>query len=121
MNAPPDAIIITISAAMLKEKGLRNWLRNFLDAMARENHTYWFRLGSVPRFDELLYVYLCIGGYVKYRCFFAGTHPAGWMTFQDGKQLYGKAWVYACGPVRKAPERIPMKGFRGFRYTHKLF
>jgi hypothetical protein len=104
---PPDGIIITISAGMLKEKGYRNWLRNFMNAMGNEGWTYWMRQGAKPK-HEILYVYLCIGNRVRYRANFVGTEGPC-------------EWIILCGPVVKAPADYPMKGFRGFRYTQKIF
>lgn len=119
---PPDGIILTVSSSELKEKGYRNWLRNFLDAMGKEDWTYWYRLGNKPK-HEVLWVYICIGGKIRFRSNFVMYKDAGEMTFRgtDGKKLYGKAWVVICGPVVRPTEPVYRKGFQGFRYTHKLF
>src|SRR3989440_2455118 len=45
----PEGSIITISTGMLKEKGYRHWLKNFLHAMGQEDWTYWMRQGAKPR------------------------------------------------------------------------
>lgn len=125
---PPVGIVITISAGMLAERGYRNWLSNFLLAMdqhdAQNPWTYWMRLGSQPKKD-ILYVYLCIGGKVRYRTYFAGSRPAGEMTFPnlDGsvKTIAARAWVLLSGPVERPRVPVVMKGFRGFRYCGELF
>ncbi len=125
-----DGIIITISQGMLKEKGYRNWLRNFLGSMeqnaAGEDIYYWMRVGAEPKRDNtLLYVYLCIGGKIRYRAFYAGSRPGGRKTFgnPDGsfKSIEARAWVLLAGPVEKAPYTIKKQGTQGFRYTEKLF
>lgn len=116
----PDGIIITISAGMLREKGYRNWLRNFLEAMSREDWTYWMRTGSQPKRD-VLYVYLCIGGKVRFRANYVMPEGPGMKTFNDGKTMYARAWIIMAGPVVRPDCTIAMKGFRGFRYTEKLF
>lgn len=115
-----DAIIITISLAMLKEKGYRNWRRNFLEAMAKEDCTYWMKQGAQPK-RELLYVYLCIGGKIRFRANFVMSEGRGHKTFSDGKTDYARAWVILAGPVTYPPAPVHMKGFQGFRYTEKLF
>lgn len=123
-SVQPDGIIITVGAKMYGEKGYRNWLRNFFDAMKRydEDYFYWFRQGTVPKNESgLQYVYLCIGGKIRYRVYFAKAHASGQMTFDDGRSLYGKAWIGVAGPVVRTPHVIKMKGFQGFRYTEKLF
>ncbi len=119
LTEPPEGIIITISQSMLKEKGYRNWLRNFKQAMESEQMTYWMRQVAKPKRD-ILYVYLCIGGKVRFRAFYAGT-DSGHMIFSDGKEMFAKTWIIMCGPLSKPDYIVPMKGFRGFRYTEKLF
>lgn len=126
----PEGIIITIGAKMYGDKehgGYRRWLRNFLQAMDysvdNPQFCYWFRQGNQPKAsDTLQYVYLCIGGKIRYRCFFAGSRGACSMQFENHtEEMFGKAWVMVAGPVERAPFKIEMKGFQGFRYTHKLF
>jgi hypothetical protein len=121
----PDGIVITISAGMLKEKGYRNWLRNFLDAMHRndagEEVYYFMRQGTSPKNGNISYVYLCIGNKIRYRAYYAGSRGPSEMTFLDGRTMSAKAWIILAGPVERAPTPIKMTGFRGFRYTQKLF
>lgn len=119
IQEPPDGIIITISQQMLKEKGAKNWLTNFFNAMSKEDWMYYIRVGSKPK-QDILYVYFNIGGKVRYRCNFVQT-THGDMTFSDGKEMSAKVWIITCGPLVKARPPVPMKGFRGFRYTTKLF
>lgn len=117
----PEGIIITISAGMLKEKGLPHWTRNFLEAMATDEMTYWMRLGNKPK-HEPMYVYLLIGRKIRYRALFV-KFDTGHMTFTDGKEMTARTWCVLCGPLAK-PQRgsePEMKGFRGFRYTQQLF
>jgi hypothetical protein len=116
----PEGIIITISADMLKEKGYRNWLRNFFYAMNEENTTYWMKQGARPKRD-ILYVYLCIGGKIRYRANFVMYDGPCEKTFGDGKIMFARAWIVLAGPMARPRAPIEMKGFRGFRYTDKLF
>jgi hypothetical protein len=116
----PDGIIITISQEMLHEKGYRNWLRNFLNAMNQEDWTYWMRQGSKPKHD-ILYVYLCIGGKIRFRANFVMTEGPCRKEFAEGGSMFAKAWIILAGPVVRPPHPVLMKGFRGFRYTPKLF
>lgn len=127
MTEHPEGIIITVGQKMYGHLGYRNWLRNFLGAM-KESETnddwfYWFRQGNQPKADrELQYVYLCIGGKIRYRVFFAGSRGPCLMKFvQHSREMFGKAWILVAGPVERAPYPITMKGFQGFRYTHKIF
>jgi len=104
MNERPEGIIITISQGMLREKGYRNWLRNFTTAMQDQDMSYWMRLGSPPKHD-VLYVYLCIGGKIRYRANFVMSKGPGEMTFSDDKKLFARAWVILAGPVER-PRRL---------------
>src|SRR5688572_12292887 len=120
MTEKPDALIITVSSGMYGEKGYRNWLRNFLHAMNDESMIYWFRAGGQPKHD-VLYIYLCIGGKIRFRVRYAGSEGEREQMFDDGRVMYGKAWIIGCGPVERAPYKIERKGFQGFRYTQELW
>lgn len=113
-----QSIIITVSAG--RENGYRHWLRNFLETMDSESGVYWFRMANQPKIQPL-HVYLCIGGKIRYRAKCVDAMGPAEVTFNDGREMYGKAWVRICGPVERPPEPIPRKGFQGFRYTEELF
>lgn len=116
----PEGIIITISQGMLKEKGYKNWLSNFLYAMEQEDWSYWMRQGAKPR-QAIASVYLCIGNKIRYRANYVMAEGPCYRNFNDGIQIWAKAWIVLAGPVTKPLRPIPFKGFRGFRYTQKLF
>lgn len=126
---PPEGIVITVSAGMIGDHGYRHWLRNFLESMKQSEETcdwnYYFRVGGQPRQDKhIQYVYLCIGGKIRFRVFYAGSQAGGKLNLSNGHRyriVEGRAWILTAGPVERAPHPIPMKGFQGFRYTHKLF
>jgi hypothetical protein len=118
----PDGIIITISKSLIKQRGYRVWLQDFMAAMegVDQGSTYWLRLGNVPTKD-VLYVYLCIGNRIRFRATFVSSSGPRFIEFDDGRKMAGNAWVCMCGPVVKAPGMFPRKGFQGFRYCEKLF
>lgn len=125
-NSPPEGIIITVSAGMIGDHGYRHWLRNFLESMKKSEFDphwhYWFRTSNKPKSDSTInYVYLCIGGKIRYRCFYGGAMGEKTMTFSDGKTIHGKAWIMTSGPIERAPYVIKKQGFQGFRYTEKIF
>lgn len=119
LQEPPEGIIITISQTMLKERGIKNWLREFFTTMDNENFTYWMRLGAKPK-HEIQYVYINIANAIGYRVNFS-TFSSGEMVFNDGRSMTAKTWCVTHGPIVRVPYKIPMKGFRGFRYSEKLF
>lgn len=124
MSEPPEGIIVTIGEKMYRDKGYRKWLRDFLDAMKKSevesDWFYWIRMVVRPT-HEIQYVYLCIGGKIRYRAYFACSYGPGEKTFDNGKTMAGRAWILIAGPVVRAPFKIEKKGFQGFRYTEKLF
>lgn len=125
LQEPPEGIIVTVGAKILGDNGYKHWLKNFLEAMSEEGMYYHFRVGAQPKADSsLLYVYLCIGNRIRYRGYFAGSRPGGTLTLTNGKgyrEVNGKAWILCAGPIERAPVKIEMKGFQGFRYTKKLW
>lgn len=116
----PDGIILTVSRKMYEKNGYRHWLKNFFHAMRQEDWIYSLRVGNRPK-KEVLYVYLLIGGKIRFRANFVGSMGPTNKTFSDGRSMFAKAWVELAGPVKHPAIPIPMKGFQGFRYTEKLF
>lgn len=124
IQEPPEAIMITISQGMIKDHGYRHWLRIFLQCMDYDGCSYWFRQGAAPRYrNNLLYVYLCAGGKVRFRCNYVYSTGPKEMTFEGPvpKTMFAKSWLVLCGPVVRPPYPIEQKGFRGFRYCDILF
>ena len=122
----PDGIILTVSKKMYGENGYRHWLRNFREAMDlhKEGWYYSLRVSSKPIRDaELLFVYLCIGNKIRYRGYYGGTQetPRGFKIFEGDRKVKGRFWIRISGPLECASHPIKKQGFRGFRYTEKLF
>lgn len=88
--------------------------------MDQDDCIYRFRVGNKPRF-EVLYVYLLIGGKIRYRANLVSYDPPGYFISNAGNSLWGNCWIVICGPLVRAPEIIRRKGFQGFRYTEELF
>lgn len=132
MSEPPEGIIITVGEKMWGHHGYKVWLTNFLYCMKKsedldERFIYHFRQGSQPKSqNSLRFVYLCIGGKIRYRVLYAGSRGESTLTLSttDGtgtKTIHGKAWILVAGPAERAPFVIKKKGFQGFRYAEKLF
>jgi len=122
LTEPPDGIIITIPMKAIEEKGgYREFLEEFMVCMEDESsHTsYWIKAGNKPKHD-VLDVYLCIGGKIRFKCTFVESHGAGEIELDRGK-MYGRGWIVCTGPVEKPPKPIYKQGFQGFRYTQTLF
>lgn len=114
----PDGIIISISAKYLKERGVRKWFEDFQQGTTLENYSYWLRLSQMPKFTDLLYVYLCIGNRIRYRTNLVGFEPGGQFKCDDGRVINAKVWCIVTGPLVKG--NVSRKGFQGFRYTETI-
>jgi hypothetical protein len=114
-----DGIIISISAKYLKERGVRKWYEDFQQGITKENYSYWMRLAQMPKFTDMLYVYLCIGNRIRYRTNLVGFYPGNTMSFENGNTITAKVWCVIAGPLVKG--NVKRKGFQGFRYTETLF
>lgn len=77
-------------------------------------------ISSIPR-QPVTHCFLCFGGYVRMRVNVVEFLCNKEMRFKDGAYFEPRNWMVATGPVTLPPVEIPMKGFRGFRYSEKLF
>lgn len=116
----PVGIILTVSRGMYEANGYRHWLKNFLDCMTCDECHYSFRAGGKVK-TEVQYIYLIIGGKIRFRIYFGGSSGSQTRDFDDGRSMWAKAWIFGAGPVTRPPQSIKMKGFQGFRYTHEIF
>lgn len=122
MDSPPDGIIITIPMKAIEEKGgYRKFLEEFLDACEDDHYatSYWIKAGIKPKHD-VLDVYLCIGGKIRFKCTFVESHGPREVKLDRGT-MFARAWIVTTGPVEKPPCPIYKRGFQGFRYTQTLF
>ena len=116
----PEGIIVTVSRKYLKERGERNWLKDFMKAMDDESYTYWLRLGSRPK-REVLYIYLVLGNKIRYRYTFVMYEKGGSFNTSDGRIIFANCWLVGAGPLVRPEVEIRRRGFQGFRYTEFIF
>jgi hypothetical protein len=125
----PDAIILTMPVKFFRDYpgGMERFRRTL--AMVDAGQFVWNQtISSIPK-HEVLWCYLCIDGRIQYRLNIS-HYEKGAKEFNDptptGERVVrrfsdSKKWGILCGPVQKAPKDLPMKGFRGFRYTNIIF
>lgn len=112
----PEGIAVTFSQEMIKENGgLLKFIRYFESCFLDENDYWMHWCRNKPRFDNLLYVYVILCNRVYYRCYYGGYQ----LRVPDADQL--SPHLVLAGPLERAPSKILKPGFRGFRYTTKLF
>lgn len=120
----PEGIAVTFGKEMIEEKGgLLRFIRWFEGAMKTEDELWLHKCRLKPKFENLLYVYVIIANRVHFRCYYGGYGTTSMGHLQPDGPLVEVPWphVILAGPFEKAPYKIIRPGFRGFRYTTKLF
>lgn len=124
----PIGLIMTFSMAMITEGGTT--LREFLRAFERLNddNACWLQKCRNKPKHEVLYCYIIIAGRVYYRANVSHWEPGGEINatniLKPGGDILKISWprLVLTPPIVKAPEKIPMRGFQGFRYvTEEIF
>lgn len=119
-----DAIPITMPAKFFTEYTLRKFIQDMKNMNTIDGFTWWRTCRNIPT-TKVMYAYFVFGGKVQYRADVSSYEKNKTMDFPrpdgDRRIFENKNWIVLCGPVIKAPYDIPMKGFRGFRYTELIF
>lgn len=126
-NIVPQGIALTLGKKMIEEKGgpglpgLLKFLRWFEGCV---NHgSFFMKLGNKPTHD-IDHIYLVVANRLYGRCFFGGykNNFKGFLN-PDSFECVDTGWsgIYLGGPIEKPSFKRELKGFRGFRYTTKLF
>lgn len=124
---PPEGIILTMPVAFFKDREMTTGeFRVEFENYMREEDAIWnFRLTNLPTMD-VAYVYIVFDGSIQYRAnlvMYERNVAKQFHDAPDGKvrSFPASNWVLLTGPIIKPSETILMRGFQGFRYTHKLF
>lgn len=120
----PEGICVTWGKDLIIEKGgLLCFLRWFNDIM-NDGESYWMNKCKNKPVHDVLYVYIIICNRVHYRCGYAGYETgetSGFKTSWSSRDIIGWPRIILAPPLIKAPYKIRLSGFRGFRYCTKLF
>lgn len=119
--------MVTLPSAWFAKPGAEKGIEAFLEGtrIPGSTHIWATSLPSMPMHD-VAWCYLVWKGKVRWRMNIAGFSSGFKWFAKEGhpgqhQKVYRKQWMELCGPAEKAPEDMPMKGFRGFGYTRKLF
>jgi hypothetical protein len=119
----PEGIAVTFGQDLIKNNGgIKAFLKHFQETMATDEIYWLHKCKNKPKYD-VLYVYIIVCNRVAYRVYLAGYETGPSMVYDNdgiGKEISWPRLLLA-GPLEKAPVKIVRKGFRGFRYTTKLF
>lgn len=124
LTEPPVAMAINVPETYFTEgEGMlkrRRAFEQYYEAMGTEvlpDGCFYHFIGNIPVHD-LLDVYVCYLGFVRYRARIAGFIRNGHAPYPDSPK---RNYIITTGPVVKAPDGLVMRGFRNFRYCQHLF
>jgi hypothetical protein len=132
MTERPEYIMINVPEAFFRHEGKimgdrEMAFRKFYEGMGSDDpivygDCFYHFISTIPtHWKNLIAIYVCFRGFVQYKAIivdFLKNQPVMLETYQHPDP---RNWVITTGPVEKAPPGMIQKGFRGFRYTHKLF
>jgi len=121
-----DAIILTLGKDFMDKMypGGREAVIKSLERCDNGSYQWMQFCGSGVPARKVEFCYLVWDGLVQYRLSVEEYQKNITGKFADGgvvRSFHNRNLVIMSGPVIKAPYKIPMKGFQGFRYTTFLF
>lgn len=119
---PPIGIVVTWGKNMIEANGgLRNFIRHFRECCGPDSDCHWLhKCKSRPQHDiSIVYIILC--NRVAYKLYFGGFQTGEATVYKHDGTARQISWprMILGGPFEKAPYKIPMRGFQGFRYVYE--
>lgn len=122
INQPPIGIIVTWGKDMIRANGgLLKFIRHFEECCQDEDSGTWLHKCKNGPKEDIAFVYVIVCNRVAYKLFFGG-HQTGETTvykWDNSARLISWPRLVLAGPFEKAPRKIPMRGFQGFRYVYE--
>jgi hypothetical protein len=123
LSQAPIGIIITMGKVVIDANGgLKDFIRHFTNCCKDEDSGYWLQKSRAAPTQDIAHVYIVLCNRVWARLYYGGYCPEHdkivWML--DGsRRLFPWPHMMLAGPIEKAPLKIPMRGFQGFRYVYE--
>jgi hypothetical protein len=123
----PIAIVVTWGKDMIKEKGGLLAFVRYFELYMKEEGSIWMQKSKGRPTQDILHVYVIVCNQVRYRLFYGGYETGEAEAFNgDGRSWSSRAvirWprILMAGPYEKAPRKIFMRGFQGFRYVYEPY
>lgn len=118
----PIAIAVTMGLEVIQANGgLLRFIRHFEDATRGEEGSYWYhKCKNRPTFFNIPHVYVIVCNQVRYRVLYGGNESGPTSVFMRWGEERKIDWprLILAGPFEKAPRKIEMRGFQGFRYVY---
>lgn len=122
LDQPPIGIILTMGQKVIDANGgFRNFIKHFTNCCKDENSGLWLQKSRNCPKEDIAIVYIVVANRVAYKVFYGGYRKGPttvWML--DGEERYFP-WPHMVlsGPIERAPRKILMRGFQGFRYIYE--
>lgn len=118
----PEGLIITMGKQVIEANGgLLTFIRHFEGAVSGEDGAYWLhKAKNAPTWDVPV-IYVIVANRVHYKVFYGGYERGPTSVFMHWGEERKIEWgrMILAGPFEKAPHKITMRGFQGFRYIYK--
>lgn len=117
---PAIGIITTISAGAVKANGgLLTWVRHFESCTREEYGGLWLQKCRNRPQQDIAYVYMIVANRLAYRLYYGGWTDQPTTVWMHNGEERSFPWphIRLSGPLEKAPTKITMRGFQGFRYV----
>ena len=121
MNAQFTGIIKCLPDSWVKQSGGLKYIRSIKPGIDVGMRNWWMSFPTRPRLT-VLYLYVAFGGAVQFRVNIAEFQEnLGPIRMSYGTEFTARFWAICTGPMVIPGGLVPMKGFRGYRYTEDLW
>ncbi len=110
---PPTGIIVTWSNKVIDQYGGIRPFINHMNAWMSNEENVWLHKCKLCPTQDIHHVYIVIAGKIRYRFFYGG--------FKHADDDIPWSRLILAGPIVRAPCKLFIKGFQGFRYTNTIF
>lgn len=117
---PPIGILLTMGAQVINANdGLRPFITHFTQCL--DGGGFWLQKSRACPKADIAQVYIVLCNRVWARVFFGGYSQKPTTVWMLNGEQRSFPWPHMQlgGPVERAPTKIQMRGFQGFRYVYE--
>ena len=120
LSGQPTGIIKCLPPAWVQKSGGLQYVKSIRKTIDSGEHQWFMSFPTKPR-REVLHLYVLFDGHVQFRVNIAVWRGGNGLMNMYGGQFLAKWWAVCTGPMTFPPKPVPMRGFRGYRYTEELW